>query len=97
MDASLVDPRDATGEVDNPTYRVDIVSQDGNRIDTWRIAQARDVRDVLAWSEERRGDGSAVIHVEVHDARSGGVTLLRLSGAPHGRGHGGGMPAVASG
>lgn len=96
MDVTLIDPRDATAEVDSPTYRVEIVSRDRSRIATWRISGAQDLCEVLAWSESEKGDGSAVIHVE--SAASGeGVTLLRVHGVPYGNREGQGAPAVGSG
>ena len=96
MDVTLIDPRDATGEVDSPTYRVEIVSRDRSRIDTWRISGARDVGEVLAWAESEKGDGSAVIHVESL-AAGDGLTLLRVYGVPYGHQQDDGTPAVGFG
>lgn len=95
MDVTLIDPRDASTELDRPTYRVEIISLDRGRIDTWRISGARNFEDVWAWTEAEKADGSAVIHVEVQT--DSGLMLLRLHGVPYGHGHGHGMPAVASG
>lgn len=96
MDVTLIDPRDATAEVDSPTYRVEIVSRDRSRIATWRISGAQDLCEVVAWSESEKGDGSAVIHVE-YALSGGGVTLLRVHGVPYGPREGHGTPAVGSG
>ncbi len=94
MDVTLIDPRDATTEFDNPTYRVEIIAIDRSRIDTWRISGADDFSDVRAWAEAEKGDGSAVIHLEVETGS--GLALLRLDGVSHGHEHGHGTPAVAS-
>lgn len=95
MDVSLIDPRDATAEFDDPTYRVEIISSDRSRIDTWRISGARDFREVWTWAETEKGNGSLVIHVEVQS--DSGLSLVRLYGVPYGHGAAGGTPAVASG
>lgn len=95
MDVILIDPRDATAELDNPTYRVEIVSRDRSRIDTWRISGARDFEEVSAWAETRKGDGSAVIHVEVQTFP--GLALVRLQGVPYGHESGDGTPASGHG
>jgi len=95
MDVTLIDPRDATAEIDDPTFRVEIISGDRSRIDTWRISGARDFRDVWTWADNEKGDGSVVIHVEVRT--DSGLTLVRLHGVPYGQGHGDGAPASASG
>lgn len=91
MNVTLIDPRDATSEVDSPNYRVEIISTDRSRIDTWRITGARDVREVLDWAEAQRGDGSTVVHIETQDPQRHGLTLLRVDGVPYGRGHDGGV------
>lgn len=54
MEVTLIDPRNATAELDNPTYRVKIIAADRSRIDTWRIAGARGYGDVSSWAEPRR-------------------------------------------
>ena len=95
MDVKLIDPRDATAEIDDPIFRVEIISSDRSRIDTWRISGARDFRDVEAWAAGEKGDGSVVIHVEVQTGA--GLTLVRLHGVPYGHGYGNGTPAIASG
>ena len=96
MDASLIDERDATGEVECPNYRVEIISRDRGRIDTWRIIGARDVREVLDWAQANRGTGTTVVHVEARDELNPGVVLHRVDGIPYGHGQdqGGGTPAV---
>ena len=96
MDIALIDPRDATAEVDSPTYRVEIVSRDKSSISTWRVSGARDLCEVLAWTESEEGDGSAVIHVESRSSGDG-LTLHRVYGVPYGHREGRGTPAVGSG
>ena len=95
MEVTRIDPRDATAEVDNPTYRVEIISSDRSRIDTWRISGARDVAEVSAWADAQKGAGSAVIHVEVQS--DFGLELIRLHGVPYGHGRGDGTPATGHG
>ena len=95
MEVTLIDSRDATAEVYRPTYRVEIISIDGSRIDTWRLSGAEDFGEVLAWAETEKGNGSTVIHVEAPTGEQ--LTLLRLHGVPYGNAQGSGVPATASG
>lgn len=95
MEVTLIDPRDATAELDSPTYRVEIISSDRSRIETWRISGARDFTEVSAWADARKSDGSAVIHVEVRT--DSGLELVRLNGVPYGHGTGDGTPATGHG
>lgn len=98
MNAVSIDPRDATGEVASPDYRVEIISEDRSRIDTWRIIGARDVREVLEWAQANRGTGTTVVHTEAQDPLNHGVVLYRVDGIPfgHGQSQAGGTPAVGS-
>lgn len=99
MNAASIDPRDATAQVDRPNYRVEIISEDRSRIDTWRIIGARDVREVLDWALAERGTGTTVVHIEAQDCLSHhGVALYRVDGISYGHGQdqSGGTPAVLS-
>ena len=78
--ATPVDPRDITWEVEHPTYRVYFWSHDGSACDEWRVTEAPDVHEVLAWAEQRVGEGrSYQVFVEV--APESGLGLLRLRGS----------------
>ena len=80
MKASQVDPRDVTWEVDRPTYRVYFWTHDGSACDEWRLTDATNVHDILAWADERVGEQrSYQVFVEV--SAESGLGLLRLSGA----------------
>jgi hypothetical protein len=83
MEATRVDPRDVTWEADHPTYRVYFWTHDGSACDEWRVTDAANVHDVLAWSDEQVGEGrSYQVFVEVSAEREEqGVGLLRLRGA----------------
>ena len=80
MKATRVDPRDVTWELDHPTYRVYFWTQDGAACDEWRVTDAANFHDVIAWAYERVGAGrSHQVFVEV--SAESGLGLLRLSGA----------------
>ncbi len=86
MDIVPIDPRDATAEVNKPTYRVEIISRDRNAIATWRLTNAQDANEVFKWAEAEKEDGSVVVHVESYDHLNQGVTLLRILGVSYGEG-----------
>ena len=83
MKATRVDPRDVTREVDYPTYRVYFWTQGGSASDEWRVTNAANVHEVLAWADGRVGDGrSYQVFVEATTEMEGqGLGLLRLRGA----------------
>ena len=88
MEATQVDPRDVTWELDHPTYRVYFWTHDGAACDEWRVTDAGNVGDVLVWANERVGQGRRYqVFVEV--SAESGLGLLRLSGtdptSPQGR------------
>ena len=79
MDARSIDPRDQTGQEDEPTYRVHFWDDrdEGLANDEWEIRGA-DVDEVLAWAQEHaRGRSPSVWVVSRAD---GGVVLIRLLG-----------------
>ena len=79
MDARPVDPRDITWEVDNPIYRVTFWRMDGSASDEWRLADAANVLDVLAWADARLEAGwTYQVFIETSAAR--GLGSLRLMG-----------------
>lgn len=80
MDVADIDPRDATGEVWDPCYRVEFVTTVPLAVATYRLRRAADVREVLAWADRRRGDRSLRIFVEMPAPGGGELTLLRLAG-----------------
>lgn len=93
MQASPIDPRDATWEFDTPTYRVYFWTQPTGAItatssDEWRITAANDVFEVITWAEAKRGDrtyGLFVEHTDRIESRTEGWIeapgLIRLAGS----------------
>lgn len=78
--ATQVDPRDITWEVEHPTYRVHFWTHEGSACDEWRVTEAADVHEVLAWADQRVGEGRGYqVFVEV--APESGLGLLRLRGS----------------
>jgi len=55
--AQPIVPRDITWEVDYPTYRVTCWRRDGSASDGWRLTDAINVHDVLAWATARLEEG----------------------------------------
>lgn len=93
MQASPIDPRDATWELSTPTYRVYFWTQPTGAIvatssDEWRITDADDVFEVITWAEAKRGDRTYELFVEHTDrieSRTEGWIeapgLIRLAGS----------------
>ncbi len=90
MDATPVDPRDVSWEVDSPAFRVYfwqrvkapavvVPELAGRSSEEWRLTGARDVHEVLEWAALRVGDRSYTLHVEVDTVEGRG--LIRLAGA----------------
>ena len=52
MKAALIDPRDQTSQVDDPTYRAYFWSGVGAAKEEWELAET-DLREVLAWMPTR--------------------------------------------
>lgn len=88
MEVTPVDPRDVVWEVDRPTYRVYFWTSDGSACDEWRVRDAASILDVLAWADERVGQGHG-FQAFVEVSTQSGLALLRLCGAdptsPQGR------------
>lgn len=78
MRARSVDPRTASGLVDDPDFRVDFWDGSGAS-DEWLLEDVEDVSDVLTWSREHARGRSAVVYAQINDGTS--VTLVRLSGS----------------
>lgn len=97
MDIRLIDPRDATAEVDEPVYRVEVRSADESKIDTYRLSDVVDVSEVIEWSSRFDDTSVVLLYVEVHDSGLDALTLIRLLGPPSPHASGAGVPAVASG
>ena len=93
MQASPVDPADTTWECSDPTYRVYFWSSPtgGGTAHTsyeWRITEATNVHEVIAWAESERGVRTYELFVEHSDkmeSRTEGWTdapgLIRLAGS----------------
>jgi hypothetical protein len=79
-DAIRIDPRDATTEIDDPTYRVEFGERAGQAVDTWRLTGGPDVEAVLRWAREQASGRSVTAYVEY--ATGDEVLLLRLLGRP---------------
>ena len=85
-----VDPRDIEWDVERPTYRVDVwerpsapegVAQEAMAYhrDTYRISDADDVDEVLAWARATTRPGQTFsLYVECRD--DGRLGLIRLAG-----------------
>ncbi|MCS5720020.1 hypothetical protein N1027_17960 [Herbiconiux sp. CPCC 205763] len=87
MIAEPVDPRDVLQDEDYPVYRVYFWLQPdpawAAQSWEWRIRDARDVFEVIAWAEGERGDRTYQLFVEepiLNGSRSAGVRLVRLAG-----------------
>lgn len=73
MQASQIDPRTATSELDDPAYRVYFVDSTG-ATDEWRLEGAPSVEDVIGWA---RSDGRKFT-VFAEWPRPSGPGLIRL-------------------
>lgn len=91
MDAAPIDPRDGKWEQKSPVYRVCFwepaplppgvdISHQGWSSEEWRLTDAADVHEVLAWATGPVGqDRRFELFVEVAAQR--GLGLRRLSGS----------------
>jgi hypothetical protein len=79
MDAQPIDPRDITWEVDYPTYRVTFWRRDGSASDEWRLTDAINVHEVLAWADARVEAGWTY-QVFIETAATRGLGTLRVVG-----------------
>lgn len=77
MQATLVDPRYVTTEIETPVYRVDFWDQNRASYEN-RIENAQSVVQVLDWAEAHRDGQYVVVWVEFSD--KSGVGLQRLVG-----------------
>jgi hypothetical protein len=75
MQTMGVDPRDQTGELEDPRYRVYFWA--GTASDEWEISGA-DVQEVLARAEANRGDRTYTLYACVPE--KDGLGLVRLAG-----------------
>ena len=91
MIAAPADPRDTRWEVDTPIYRVYFWHRpaaepgQGREIpmwssDEWRLTDAADVHEALAWANGPEGRGR-VFELYVEALHSDGLGLLRLAGS----------------
>lgn len=89
MITTLVDPRDVRWEEPTPVYRVYFWHQPpiegvdpdlvGWHCEEWRVTEAADVHEVLAWANGPAGDGRVYeLFAEVTNGR--GLGLLQLAG-----------------
>lgn len=79
MDAQPIDPRDITWEVDYQTYRVTFWRRDGSASNEWRLTNAINVHDALAWADARVEPGRTY-QVFIETATTRGLGTLRLVG-----------------
>jgi hypothetical protein len=90
MDIRAIDPRDQTGAVERPSYRVYFwkpppsargESQVGRLYtsDEYQLDGCRNVREALAWADENAGPGRSYTLYAVTPADNG-ITLSRLFG-----------------
>ncbi|GIG22706.1 hypothetical protein Cch01nite_34300 [Cellulomonas chitinilytica] len=77
MRAEMIDPRDATEEVDRPTYRA--IFYACATAEEWRLSDAGSVLEALAWVQQHaRGRGHGLW--AEYPASHGGVGLALLAG-----------------
>jgi hypothetical protein len=76
MRCTPIDPREQTWQDDAPSYRVFLWDRHGGACEEWEISEA-DVDEVLAWTDDRTGDGSASVWVVQHRADRVGHIRLR--------------------
>ena len=83
MEATLIDPRDVSWEVDSPAYRVYFWGRPSPtwawQCEEWRLTAAHDVHEVLAWADGRAGDRTFTVQAEV-DVSGEGRGMIRLAG-----------------
>ncbi|OJX77112.1 hypothetical protein [uncultured Leifsonia sp.] len=78
VQASTVDPRTISLELEPDAYRVYFHDADGAS-DEWRLTEAASVVECLEWADRHADDRTYVLYVEI--PRAGGERLLaRLSG-----------------
>lgn len=88
---ALVDPRDTRWEVESPVYRVYFWHRPAGEpasgqeqmmwhCHEWRLTEAADVHEVLAWANGPEGRGR-VFELFVEASHSDGLALLRLAGS----------------
>ena len=77
MKARLIDPRDQTSQVDNPTYRVYFWADGGDAKEEWELTGA-DLDEVLEWIRPRSRGRSHSLWAVVQSP--GEVCLIRLRG-----------------
>lgn len=82
----MIDPRDVTWELQNPAYRVSFWAVPDRASYEWRITDATDVYEVIAWAEAERGERTYELFIEHVDRASGSgermkeLGLIRLAG-----------------
>jgi hypothetical protein len=78
LDARLVDPRDTRWEVSSPTYRVYFWRRVGGgyHSEEFQLSGASDIRDVLAWAEERAEGRTFTVYALVNALGELGLVQL---------------------
>jgi hypothetical protein len=84
MEIRPVDPRDASWEEEQPTYRVYFWEADGASSEH-ELVGATDVTEVLGWADENRGTRTYTAYLVGRDG-GGQLGLARLHGADPTRG-----------
>ncbi|MBT2497650.1 hypothetical protein J7E25_00910 [Agromyces sp. ISL-38] len=104
MEISLIDPRDTTWELRDPTYRVYFWTVPDSVSYEWRITDAADVHEVIAWAEAERGERTYELFIEHVDRRASGAGewieepgLIRLVGDNPTTGRIGGSVSISEG
>jgi hypothetical protein len=77
MRATLIDPRDQTTQVDNPTYRVYFWTEGGGAKEEWELSGA-DLPEVLEWIPAHSTGRSHSLWAVTRSP--GEVCLIRLQG-----------------
>lgn len=77
MRAALIDPRDQTLQVDDPSYRVYFWAEDGSTKEEWELTGA-DLDEVLEWIPSQSRGWYHSLWAVTRSARD--VCLIRLQG-----------------
>jgi len=77
MKAALIDPRDQTSQVDDPTYRIYFWSADGAAKEEWELTET-DLGEVLAWIATNSGGRPHSLWAVTSNVED--VHLIRLEG-----------------
>jgi hypothetical protein len=77
MKTEIIDPRDQTLQIEDPTYRVDFWAEDGGAKEEWELS-GTDLDEVLDWIPARSQGRSYSLWAVTRKA--GEVCLIRLQG-----------------